>query len=62
MGKQIAINSWTNYFSRDAFVVPGGESSANETLLGPPVVPFSPFWGEGSPTSLDYRKKLVHLF
>ena len=24
--------------------------------LGPPVVPFSPFWGEGSPTKIDYRK------
>ena len=25
--------------------------------LGPPVVPFYPFWGEGSPTKIDYRKK-----
>ena len=26
--------------------------------LGPPVVPFlNPFWGEGSPTKIDYRKK-----
>ena len=22
-----------------------------------PVVPFCPFWGEGSPTKIDYRKK-----
>ena len=26
-------------------------------LLGPPVVPFYPFFGEGSPTKIDYRKK-----
>ena len=26
-------------------------------LLGPPVVPFYPFLGEGSPTKIDYRKK-----
>ena len=27
-------------------------------LLGPPVVPFYPFFGEGSPTTkIDYRKK-----
>ena len=25
--------------------------------LGPPVVPFYPFLGEGSPTKLDYRRK-----
>ena len=25
--------------------------------LGPPVVPFYPFFGEGSPTKIDYRKK-----
>ena len=25
--------------------------------LGPPVVPFTPFLGEGSPTKIDYRKK-----
>ena len=28
-----------------------------ETHLGPPVVPFYPFFGEGSPTKIDYRKK-----
>ena len=28
-------------------------------LLGPPVVPFYPFFGEGSPTKIDYRKKKV---
>ena len=28
--------------------------------LGPPVVPFYPFLGEGSPTKIDYRKKRVH--
>ena len=27
------------------------------SLLGPPVVPFCPFLGEGSPTKIDYRKK-----
>ena len=26
-------------------------------MLGPPVVLFYPFWGEGSPTKTDYRKK-----
>ena len=26
-------------------------------VLGPPVVPFYPFLGEGSPTNIDYRKK-----
>ena len=25
--------------------------------LGPPVVPFCPFLGEGSPTKIDYRNK-----
>ena len=25
--------------------------------LGPPVVPFFPFFGEGSLTKIDYRKK-----
>ena len=25
--------------------------------LGPPVVPFYPFLGEGSPTKIDYRKE-----
>ena len=29
--------------------------------LGPPVVPFYPFLGEGSPTKIDYRKR-VPLF
>ena len=27
--------------------------------LGPPVVPFDPFLGECSPSTIDYRKKLV---
>ena len=26
------------------------------------TVPFYPFLGEGSPTKIDYRKKLVPLF
>ena len=34
----------------------------NQPLLGPPVVPFYPFLGEGSPTKIDYRKRLVPLF
>ena len=25
--------------------------------LGPPVLPFFPFLGEGSPTKIDYRKR-----
>ena len=37
--------------------------SPTKIWLGPPVVPFlSPFLGEGSPTKIDYRKKLVPLF
>ena len=28
-----------------------------DTLLGPPVVPFYPFLGEGYPTKIDYGKK-----
>ena len=31
-------------------------------LLGPPVVPFYPCSGEGSPTKIDCRKKKVPLF
>ena len=27
------------------------------TQLSPPVLPFSPLFGEGSPTKIDYRKK-----
>ena len=27
------------------------------TYLGPPVVPFLPYSGEGSPTKIDYPKK-----
>ena len=27
------------------------------TRLGRPIVPFDLFWGEGSPTKLDYRKR-----
>ena len=34
---------------------PVGLQSAN--IIGPPVVPFFPFWGEGSPTKIDYSKK-----
>ena len=30
-------------------------------LLGPPVVPFYPFWGEGSPTKIDCRRKSCTL-
>ena len=29
--------------------------------LGPPVVPFYPFFGESSPAKIDYRKKLAPL-
>ena len=28
------------------------------SLLGPPVVPFKPFLGEGSPTRIDCKKKV----
>ena len=32
-------------------------AKGNKPLPGPPVVPFlSPFWGEGSPTKIDYQK------
>ena len=27
--------------------------------LGPPVVPFYPFFEEGSPTKIDYRKRVA---
>ena len=30
--------------------------------LGPPVVPFLPFFGGGSPTKIDYSKKLVPTY
>ena len=30
-------------------------------LLGPPLVPFYPFLGEGSPSKIDYRKKVGTL-
>ena len=43
--------SWTTPLSPFLF---GGRLRLN---LGPPVVPFYPFWGEGSPTKIDYRKK-----
>ena len=37
---------------------PGGFGFGFESFpgLGPPVVPFHPFLGEGSPTKIDYRK------
>ena len=38
------------------------EAEARAKKLGSPVVPFYPFLGEGSPTEIDYRKKLVPLF
>ena len=31
-------------------------------LLGPPVVPFYPFLGEGSPTKIDYRRNIGYLY
>ena len=37
-------------------------SSFRLRWLGPPVVPFYPFFGEGSPTKMDYRKNRVPLF
>ena len=30
--------------------------------LGPPVLPFDPFFGEGSPAKIDYKKEVVSLF
>ena len=33
------------------------KGSTPEELLGPPVVPFYPFLGEGSPTNIDDRQK-----
>ena len=39
----------------------GGKSDPSNLvgghILGPPVVPFYPFLGEGSPAKIDYRKK-----
>ena len=34
---------------------------SGELRLGPPVVPSYPFLGEGSPTKIDYRKKVGTL-
>ena len=31
-------------------------------FLGLPVLPFYPFWGQGSPTKIDYGKKLVPTY
>ena len=33
----------------------------NFPFLGPPVVPFYTFLGEGSPTNIDYRKRGTHI-
>ena len=50
-----AIGAWhgdlRSVASRDA------SWERDQSLLGPPVVPFYPFLGEGSPTEIDYRKK-----
>ena len=35
----------------------GCKTTCLKGKLGPPVVPFYPFLGEGSPTNIDYRKK-----
>ena len=32
-------------------------TESTERRPGPPVVPFYPVFGEGSPTKIDYRKK-----
>ena len=32
-------------------------NNKSRLFLGPPVVPFQPFLGEGSPTIIDHRKK-----
>ena len=37
--------------------VPQKPQTPTTTQLGPPVVPFHPFFGEGYPTKIDYRKK-----
>ena len=36
---------------------PKRDGRDTNSCLGPPVVPFCPFLGEGSPTEIDYRKK-----
>ena len=44
---------------------PGAEFGKGGVLkvLGPPArCPFTLFWGEGSPTKIDYRKQTVPLF
>ena len=38
-----------------------GERLIQDGFLGPPVVPFHPFLGEGSPTKIDYRKSTLIL-
>ena len=42
---------------RQAHVSVSQNRGSPRQLLGPPVVPFYPFWGEGSPTKIDCRKK-----
>ena len=38
------------------------EHGSRHGQLGPPVVPFSPFLGEGSRTKIDDRKNRAPLF
>ena len=47
---------WTYYISFRGLKQEEMEAYPLERL-GPPVVPFLPFFGEGSPTKLDYRRK-----
>ena len=46
---------WSNF----ELTLKGGKASS--PILGPPVVSFYPFLGEGSPAKIDYRKKGTRL-
>ena len=42
-------------FAHSQLEIMFAEPATQELLLGPPVVPFYPFLGEGSPTKINYR-------
>ena len=56
------LNPEANISARGFDLIIGLVKTGSFALLGLPVVPFYPFLGEGSPTKIDYGKKLVPLF
>ena len=62
-GWTIDTASDSNLFTADASHLCKKKTLPQQiSRLGPPVVPFYPFWGEGSPTQIDYRKQRITLF